>query len=776
MKNKGLRTLLVLLVVAALVGTYLFINGKNKEPENDSRASIFDYYTGASTTYSSTWSLGSNTGKLNTSVDNSARNKFTTIRGGGRDTITILVYMCGTDLESRSAMASYDLQEMANATISDNINLIVYTGGCKSWHIDWISNSVNQVYKISNGGQVERLIDNAGNAAMVDPNNLLSFIEWGVDNFEADRYDLIFWDHGSGTIGGYGYDEKYANAGNMDIAEIDQALTAADVKWDFIGFDTCLMGTTETALMLSKHADYMVASEESEPGIGWYYTDWLTKLSANTSMPTIEIGKNIIDSFISETQRRVPQQSGTLSLIDLAEFEATVPSKLKAFSTSSQQMIANQQYRTISQARSGSREFASAQKIDMVDLVDMSTRVNTQEGNDLAKALLNSIKYNQTTKDMANSYGLSIYFPYRSLSYINRVLKVYDSIEMDESYSNCIRSFASYQSGGQVASGGTTNPYASLQNNSYSNNTYSSQSSTDDVLQLLNLFLGGTAPSQQQQTVPQQQTASYDPYSLLLELGMNMLFGRSNIDTRSVAEYITENHFDADLNWKNNKIALSEKQWALVDKLQLHAFVDDGEGYIDLGSDNVYDIDDNGNLIGNATTSWLALSFDGENYEVAPYYYINTIGDEEDYIINGYIPVLLNDERANLLISFTDENPNGEIIGVLYDLDEYEGQVAKRNDALGSGETLNLTVNLKDEGEVTTNAEVRSGLMKGDVIELVCDYYNYNGEYENSRTLGKPLTVGEKAYIADVDISSYKILSTYQITDIYQQNYYTAPF
>ncbi len=775
MKRSTLRTLLILLVVGAIIAGF-FIFGNKKPQEDDSRASIFDYYTGSSTTYSSTWNLGSNTGKLNTSVDSSAREKYTKIRGNNRDTITILVYMCGTDLESRSAMASYDLQEMANATLSDNINLIVYTGGCKSWHIDWISNSVNQIYKISNGGQVERLVDNAGNGAMVDPNTLLSFIEWGVENYQADRYDLIFWDHGSGTIGGYGYDEKYSSAGNMDIAEIDQVLTAADVKWDFVGFDTCLMGTTETALMLTEHADYMVASEESEPGIGWYYTDWLTKLSANTSMPTIEIGKNIIDSFVSETERRVPQQSGTLSLIDLAEFEATVPSKLKAFSTSSKEMIANQQYKTISKARSGSREFASAQQIDMVDLVDMSSRVNTTEGNELAQALLNTIKYNKTTKDMANSYGLSIYFPYRSLNYINRVLKVYDSIEMDESYSDCIRSFASYQGGGQISSGGSTNPYASLGNGSYSNNTYSSQSSVDDVTQLLNLFLGGTVPSQTQQTPPQQQTASYDPYALLLQLGMNMLFGRSNIDTRSVAEYITENHFDADLNWKNNKIALTEKQWDLVDKLQLHAYVDDGSGYIDLGSDNIYEIDDNGNLIGNPTTTWLAISFDNEHYEVAPYYYINTIGTEEDYIINGYIPVLLNGERANLLVSFTDENPSGDIIGVSYNLEEQEGQIGKNSDGLGSGEALNLTVNLKDEGEKTTSETVRSGLMNGDVIELVCDYYNYNGTYDNSYVLGKPLTVTDHVYIGDVDITNYKVVSTYQITDIYQQNYFTAPF
>ena len=33
-------------------------------------------------------------------------------------------------------------------------------------------------------------------------------------------------------------------------------------------------------MVLEPYADYMIASEETEPGIGWYYTGWLTALSA----------------------------------------------------------------------------------------------------------------------------------------------------------------------------------------------------------------------------------------------------------------------------------------------------------------------------------------------------------------------------------------------------------------------------------------------------------------------------------------------------------------
>ena len=80
-----------------------------------------------------TTTLENNTAQANTSVASGARNKYTTIKGKNKDTMTILVYMCGADLESENGMASSDLKEMVNANLSDNVNLIVYTGGARKW-------------------------------------------------------------------------------------------------------------------------------------------------------------------------------------------------------------------------------------------------------------------------------------------------------------------------------------------------------------------------------------------------------------------------------------------------------------------------------------------------------------------------------------------------------------------------------------------------------------------------------------------------------------------
>ena len=126
---------------------------------------------------------------------------------------------------------------------------------------------------------------------MTDPKTLTEFIQYCKKNFPANRNDLILWDHGGGSISGYGYDEIHKKSGSMTLAGIHTALENAKTSFDFIGFDACLMATAENALMLNPYADYLIASEETEPGVGWYYTNWLSELGKNTSMPTIEIGK-----------------------------------------------------------------------------------------------------------------------------------------------------------------------------------------------------------------------------------------------------------------------------------------------------------------------------------------------------------------------------------------------------------------------------------------------------------------------------------------------------
>lgn len=715
----------------------------NNTTEAGDKDIFTSYYTGTgSSSYSGNWTLSSNVGKLDSSVATGIRAKRTKILGNNRDTVTIMVYMCGSDLESQAAMGVYDLQEMASAKIGSNVNLLVYTGGTNKWHLSDISTRYNQIYRVVGNGNIERVVENAGTGSMVDPATLTSFIDWSVSNYEANRYELIFWDHGGGSVSGYGYDLKYPNLGSMDLAKIDRALTDADVDFDFIAFDACLMANTETALMLAEHADYLIASEESEPGIGWYYTEWLTALSNNTSMSTVEIGKNIADSFVRKCKTDTPSQSATLSVIDLAEMQDIIPAKLTAFSRSTNELLNSNQYKTVVNARGKAKDFGLSSNVDLVDLVHMANNIGTNEARDLVTSLLSCIKYNNTSNDMANSYGLSIYFPYRSTKYIGTVLNTYKNIDMNEEYTNVIRNIASYQTAGQVSSGGSHNAYQSFNSygQGYGNNSnsydyyYSQQSSGDMVYDLIELLLSNSSSY--------SSSSNYTDY--YADDLFTLLFGRG-ID-RNMANYISENHFDADLTWKDGKIALSEKQWSMVNELKLNVFVDDGSGYIDLGKDNIFDIDENGNLLKLEDMTWLAASADNNNWQVIPYYYLYEITDGEAQGYYGRSPVMINGTYANLLIKIDSEGV-ASVIGATYDY----------------------------RGESDVVAKNLVGLEKDDVVEFVCDYYDYDGNFTDTYVLGDKLTVTDKLYIGDVDISSYDLLATYEVTDIYNQSYWTTP-
>lgn len=669
---------------------------------------------------SSGWQGEANTGRLDATVARGAREKFTKPLGNERDTVTIMVYMCGTDLESRAGMGTSDLQEMLGASFGSNVNLLVYTGGCKGWKNNQVSSSTNQIWQVK-GGELVCLQRDLGAVSMTDPSVLSGYIRWCAQNYPASRYALILWDHGGGSVSGYGYDEKFASTGSMSLAEINTALGGAGVQFDFVGFDACLMATAETALTVARYADYLIASEETEPGVGWYYTDWLTDLGKDTSMPTIELGKKIVDSFVDTCAQKCRGQATTLSVIDLAEAEVTFPDALADFARSTSALIQAKDYQTVATARNGAREFARSSKIDQVDLVHLARNMGTKEGRALAEALLGAVKYNRTSSDMTNAYGVSIYFPYQNKNSVNQAVAAYEALGMDDSYSKCIRDFASVQQAGQVSVGG-----------------------------------GGPMDALGWQVISNFGLEQISEY-LQMAMRDGLLSDRS-MDLEETAQYISDHHLNREnLRWSGQQedgapvLHLDEDQWSLVQALDLNLFYDDGEGYIDLGLDNVFAFNDNGDLLGTWDGSWLAI-----NGQVVAYYHTSTVDDGEHYTITGYVPVLHNGQRSELLLTFDDANPYGYVSGIRA---------------------------VYPDGETETVAKSDIAIQEGDVLEFLCDYYGYGANagpledfrYLDSYRLGEPLTVTALGLtVTDVPLSG-TVKATYRFTDLYNIQYWTTP-
>ena len=351
---------------------------------------------------------------------------------------------------------------------------------------------------------------------------------------------------------------------------------------------------------------------------------------------------------------------------------------------------------------------------------------------------------------MTNAYGVSIYFPYQSSKYIDSAVKTYKAIGLDDSYTQCIRDFASVQVSGQFTSGGSTaSPIYSLLgqlgNGSSATNAFGN---TDLISGLLGSLYSGGATS------TPSSTSSYA--DLISGLGSLGFLGGRSIPDRDMAEYLSANFLDSrKLVWSPSGndyvIALDQSDWDMIHSVELNVFYKDnnGEGYFDLGLDNIYDIDGQGRLIANRDNTWVAI-----NNQPVAYYHMGTTTDGDFYSIVGRIPALLTRTDENGVETRTLV----ELIAV-YDSDNEDGYIAGVRTVYADGET-------------DTIAKVDTALQDGDKLDFVCDYYTRDGKYLDTYMIGEPVTVNGDLQLSDVGLAG-RLMVTYRITDIYNQVYWT---
>lgn len=169
-------------------------------------------------------------------------------------------------------------------------------------------------------------------------------------------------------------------------------------------------------------------------------------------------------------------------------------------------------------------------------------------------------------------------------------------------------------------------------------------------------------------------------------------------------------------------------------------FYDDGEGFVDLGIDNTFSFDDNGDLIADDERNWLAI-----NGQPVAYYHTDTVKNADgSYTDMGYVPAMLNGSRVNLILVF--EGKNAYIAG------------ADANYA---------------NGETETAAKSLTELQTGDKLDFICDFYTYDMQYRDSYYLGEQMTVSNDMKITNVDVGSGRVKIAYRFTDMYNREYWT---
>lgn len=333
------------------------------------------------------------------------------------NTWTIFVYLCGTDLESDDGCGTGDFDEMLAAASSENVRFVVQTGGTNEWNMD-VDSEKFQRFVVQNGDM--ELVDEQPLAGMGTTDSLSSFISWGVENYGSEHIGLVLWNHGGGSITGVCFDEMYDND-SLDLTEVDNALynnlQANGRKFDFIGFDACLMGTVEMANILASYADYMYGSEEMEPGGGWNYTSIGDFLAENSDANGEELGKAVCDSYLQTCIEQDDSDIATLSVIDLSK----VDDLLVSFNTFAKNMYdSSQDEATRAEIVRGIEEvdnFGGNNKSEgYTNMVDMggivSSAASYADGAEaVTKAIDDAVIYSVSGSTHEGASGLSMYYP-----------------------------------------------------------------------------------------------------------------------------------------------------------------------------------------------------------------------------------------------------------------------------------------------------------------------------------------------------------------------------
>lgn len=345
-----------------------------------------------------------------------------------RDDHTILIYMCGADLESENQLATGDIQEILKVSGQpDDVNIVLETGGANSWASTYgISSTKLERYHVENKSLVRD--DQLTYASMGLTSTLQSFIEFGLNNYPADRVGLVFWNHGGG-MRGVCYDEK-KNDDVLKNSEIRSAVSGAlsncgmsGQKLEWVGYDACLMAVQDIAETNSDYFNYMVVSEESEAGYGWDYDTWVDDLYSKKTTTTIL--KAIVDGFISDNGG-ASSSSGdqTLSYLNLSYASAyktaweNMASQLNSVVTTSNKSSFN------SAITSNVKHYADSDydyfcTFDAWDFVDKlannsafsSFRIDSSYTTAVKNAHANLVAYSLAQKGAGVSKGLCMYWP-----------------------------------------------------------------------------------------------------------------------------------------------------------------------------------------------------------------------------------------------------------------------------------------------------------------------------------------------------------------------------
>ena len=321
------------------------------------------------------------------------------------DQWTIMVYIAGDSNLARAGLV--DINEMESIGLPDNVNVVVQYDGAPGFvSSEWEGTRRGVIQQDFNTSTVSSDLNSLGELNMGDPQTLTDFVQWGKNNYAAQNYAVVVWDHGGGRSG-VAWDDTNGNA-NLSVNELTTAISNAGLgsSLKLLGLDACLMAFAEQTYDLKNLTEVFAGSQDLEPGDGWDYAGWFQRLADGGGRLNAEqMGGAIVDSYGEFYHNSETQSAIRTSALD------NLKAKLDAFVDATANASATE-WQAITQARSEATAFDNEDERDLGSFMQaVDNRLDSPIGEAARQVVeaVNAAVIDQV--DHSGASGLSIYLP-----------------------------------------------------------------------------------------------------------------------------------------------------------------------------------------------------------------------------------------------------------------------------------------------------------------------------------------------------------------------------
>lgn len=369
------------------------------------------------------------------------RSQMITPVGNGEDEVTVLVYMNGSNLETYNGFASEDIREILEAESSDKLHILIQTMGTMEWWDGRIASDHAQRFEVIDH-ELVLVNDSLPQLDCTDPQTFLDFLEWGGKRYDSDRCFLVLWDHGAGSVDGFGYDEWQDWDSSLTLDEMVQALQLSGLKFDFIGMDACIMASIEVCYALYDYCDYCVLSEDFESALGWSYSGWLSALADNTSIDTPSLAKILIDDMVDRNAIDYYGSSSTLALIDERYIPATLDAWINFAYANEDSLLAVNYSREVERSgRAHPKVSSTLAGYYITDMLALTVSISSPQTKSMVNKLASCVAYYNCSFDNTGLTGLSVTLPYGDNDFYASLGQVFAGIGIDKRYIQWLGNF-----------------------------------------------------------------------------------------------------------------------------------------------------------------------------------------------------------------------------------------------------------------------------------------------------------------------------------------------